>query len=126
MVVCQEILEYVQEMIIDEERDDVLTNYQIKKKDTNLFLVITISCVGNLPLVSKGILELLEKNSTSSNVQKVRRILERKPAQVVSFHLALTMRKISNSVLNYSSKLSRRRFTNASKRSGSSQETTDN
>ena len=80
MVVCQEILEYVQEMIIDEERDDVLTNYQIKKKDTNLFLVITISCVGNLPLVSKGILELLEKNSTSSNVQKVRRILERKPA----------------------------------------------
>lgn len=57
MIVCQEMLEYVQEMIIDEERDDVLTNYQIKKKDKNLFLVITISCVGTLLLVSKGILE---------------------------------------------------------------------
>jgi hypothetical protein len=36
MVVCQEMLEYVQEMIVDEERGDVLTNYQMKKKDTKL------------------------------------------------------------------------------------------
>ena len=36
IVVCQEMLEYVQEMTIDEERDDVLTNYQIKKKTKKL------------------------------------------------------------------------------------------
>ena len=61
MVVCQEMLEYVQEMIIDEERDDVLTNYQIKKKDKKLIPSdhnilrgkFTISCKRNPRTIRK-------------------------------------------------------------------------